>query len=274
MPAPVPPDGTAAPPTPEEAIATRWAVLGEYEDWSEIPMLVLSVVWLLLVVLEFVRGETPLFAVLGTAIWAVFLVDFVLRFVMAPARGTYLRNNALAALALALPALRIFRAARAVRLLRLGRATRGLRLMRLLTSFRRGMRTLTGTMQRRGVTYVVALTVLVVLLGGAGLYGFENGTPGVDGFESYWDAVWWTAMLLTSIGAAYAPVTSEAKLLTLLLATYGLAVFGYITAALASFFVADEAAADESQLPSSDEIEGLRRELRALRHDLEERDGP
>lgn len=254
-----------------EEVAARWATLREYEDWSEVPMLVLSVVWLLLVVLEFVRGEGPLFAVVGMGIWGVFVADFVLRFALAPAKASYLRTNALSAVALVLPALRIFRVARALRILRLGRTARGLRLMRLLTSFRRGMRTLTGTMRRRGVAYVVALTVLVIFLGGAGLYGFENGTPEVEGFASYWDAVWWTAMLLTSIGAAYAPVTAEAKLLMLLLAIYGLAVFGYITAALASFFVADEAAATESDLPSAGELEGLRDEIRALRRDLVER---
>ena len=251
---------------------TRWAVLREYEDWSEIPMLLLSVVWLALVVLEFVRGASPLFDVIGTAIWVVFVIDFVLRFVVAPAKTSYVRNNLLTALSLALPALRVFRAARALRILRLGRASRGLRLVRLLTSFRRGMRTLTGTMQRRGVGYVVMLTVLVVLLGAAGLYGFENGTAGVAGFASYWDAVWWTAMLLTSIGAAYAPVTAEAKLLTLLLAIYGLAVFGYITAALASFFVADEAAAEDSDLPSAGEVRALRSELQALRREMAGRD--
>lgn len=250
---------------------TRWAVLREYEDWSEIPMIVLSLVWLVLVVIEFVGTSTPLFNVIGTAIWLVFVIDFVLRFVVAPDRVVYLRRSALSALALLLPALRVFRVARAVRILRLSRTTRGLRLVRLLTSFRRGMRTLGATMQRRGVAYVVALTLLVAFLGAAGIHTFEGTLPD-GGFDSFWGALWWTSMLLASLGTSYVPVSPEARLLTLLLGVYGLAVFGYITAALASFFVADEAAASDSELPSREEIRALRRDLAALRHELRARE--
>lgn len=254
---------------PDEVDAsTRWALLREYEDWSELPMVVLSFAWLLLVILEFVRGGTPLFDVVGTAIWLVFLVDFVLRFAVAPDRPAYLRSSALSAFALLLPALRVFRVARAVRILRLSRTTRSLRLVRLLTSFRRGMRTLTATMQRRGMSYVVALTVLVVALGSAGIYTFESGAAGGAGFATYWESLWWTAMLLASLGGGYVPASAEGRLLTLLLGLYGLAVFGYITAALASFFIADEAAASDSNLPNRDEIAGLRLELAALRREL------
>lgn len=250
---------------------TRWAVLREYEDWSEVPMIVLSLVWLVLVVIEFAGAATPLFEVIGTAIWLVFVVDFVLRFVVAPDRIAYLRGSALSAFALLLPALRVFRVARAVRILRLSRTTRSLRLVRLLTSFRRGMRTLTATMQRRGMSYVVALTVLVILLGAAGVFTFENALPS-PGFDTYWEALWWTAMLIASLGTTHVPISAEARLLTLLLGLYGLAVFGYITAALASYFVADEAAAQDSELPSRDEIRALRLELAALREELRTRD--
>lgn len=268
------PENDAEGARPEVDATTRWVVLREYEDWSEVPMIVLSFVWLGLVVVEFAGTSTPLFDVLGTAIWLVFVLDFVLRFVVAPDRVAYLRGSALTAFALALPALRVFRLARAVRLLRLTRTTRGLRLVRLLTSFRRGMRTLTATMQRRGMAYVVALTILVVLLGSAGVYTFEAASAGPSGFTSYWEALWWTAMLIASLGTTQVPVSAEARLLTLLLGMYGLAVFGYITAALASFFVADEAAASDSDLPSRAEIEALRLELGALRRELAGRAAP
>lgn len=252
----------------EVETATRWAALREYEDWSEWPMLALSVVWLLLVLLEFTGVATPLFSVIGTGIWVLFLVDFVLRFAVAPDRGAYLRSSTLSAVALLLPALRVFRLARAVRLLRLTRTARSLQLLRLLASFRRGMRTLGATMQRRGLGYVVALTTFVVVLGAAGVHAFESGTPAAPGFDSYWEALWWTAMLLTTLGATYVPVSGEARLLTLLLGVYGLAVFGYIAAALASFFIADEAAAAESDVPSGREIAALRAELALFRDEL------
>lgn len=231
-------------------------------------MLLLGLVWLLLLVVELVWGDNPLFNVLGTLIWIVFILDFLVRFILAPSKGRFLRNNLLVMVSLLLPALRVLRAARALRLLRMSRAGRGIRLVRLVTSFRRGMGALGGSMQRRGLGYVLSLTVLVTLLRAAGVYAFEREAAGVPGFASYVDALWWTAMLLTSIGSEYWPQTAEARLLTVLLAVYGFAVFGYITAALASFFVGRDVARGKQEKTGSGELEALRQELAALRDEL------
>ncbi len=57
------------------------------------------------------------------------------------------------------------------------------------------------------------------------------------GFPDYGSALWWTAMLLTTMGSDYWPRTTEGRLLCLLLAVYAFAVFGYVTAAIAAYFV-------------------------------------
>ncbi|HET6599785.1 MAG TPA: hypothetical protein VFG60_07465 [Burkholderiaceae bacterium] len=44
-------------------------------------------------------------------------------------------------------------------------------------------------------------------------------------------------MLLTTMGSDYWPRTPKGRLLCLLLAIYAFAVFGYVTAAIAVFFV-------------------------------------
>ena len=45
-------------------------------------------------------------------------------------------------------------------------------------------------------------------------------------------------MVMTTIGSGYWPITAEGRILALLLAVYAFAVFGYITASLASILVA------------------------------------
>lgn len=246
----------------------RWSALREIEDWLEVPMLVLGLVWLALLIVELVRGGSPLFNVLGTIIWAVFVIDFLVRFTVAPRKGRYLRHNAITAVSLLVPALRVFRVARAVRILRLARTARGLRLVRVLTSFRRAMGALGAAMQRRGFGYVAALTLVVTFLGAAGMYAFESGTPGVRGFASYSDALWWTAMLLMTVGSEYWPKTAEARVLTLLLSLYGFAVFGYITATLASFFIGRDAEDQRGEIVGSKDIASLRQEVAGLREEL------
>ena len=140
----------------------RWDALRQLEAWLETPMLALSFAWLLLVLAELVWGTFDILETFGTAIWVLFLAEFALRLTLAPDKGRFLRGNWLTVLALAAPALRLFRAAR---VLRLARAARGLRLVRIVGTANRGMNALRATMRRRGLGYALALTALVTLLG-------------------------------------------------------------------------------------------------------------
>jgi voltage-gated potassium channel len=228
-------------------------------------MLVLGFLWLALLVIELTGNLSPALQFIGGAIWVVFIVDFVLKFVLAPDKTDYLKSNWLTALALIVPALRVFRIFRVLRVLRAARAARGLRLFRVLSSANRGMRALGHTMQRRGVGYVILLSVVVILLGAAGMYAFENDPPNGAGLKSYGDALWWTAMLLTSLGSDYWPQSPEGRVLCFLLALYGFAVFGYVTATIATFFVGRDAESDEAELAGAKSIESLRAEIAALR---------
>jgi voltage-gated potassium channel len=78
-------------------------------------------------------------------------------------------------------------------------------------------------------------------------------------------------MVITTMGTDYFPRTAEGRLLCLFIALYGFAVFGYITATIASFFVARDAELAEGELPSARQLEALRSELVALRRDLSAR---
>lgn len=96
----------------------RLEILERLENWLETPMLVLSFVWLALFIYESIWGISPLLDAIGNVIWIIFIVDFAVKFMLAPDKTDYLKNNWLTAIALLLPALRVFRAFRAFRLLR------------------------------------------------------------------------------------------------------------------------------------------------------------
>lgn len=200
-------------------------------------MLVLSVVWTTLLIVELTRGLSPWLELVNDLVWAAFIAEFALEFLVAPDKGLYLRKRWVTALSLALPALRLLRLARVGRAARLFRATRGLRLARVLAAINRGMRSLTIAFRRRGLGYLLVLTLVITATGAAGMYRFELDAPGGPGFPDYSSALWWTAMLLTTMGSEYWPRTTEGRILCLLLAIYALAVFGYLTAAVAAYFV-------------------------------------
>lgn len=247
----------------------RWRTLIHLDEWLEPMMVLLGILWLLLLIVEFAWGLTRWVTWIGNAIYIVFIIEFLLRFSIAPGKRTFLKRNWLTLIALALPALRILRLARALRLLRF---TRGLRLVRLLTSMNRGLRSLGRAMQQRGAGYVGALTLAVTLTGAAGMLVFEGrGTHAP--FGGYAEALWWTAMIITTLGSDYWPQTAEGRVLTLLLSIYAVGVFGYLAGSLASAFVGRDAKHQMSET-EREELRALRTEIRELREDLIQRRAP
>ncbi len=241
----------------------RLELLQELNEWLEVPLIVLGFVWLGLLVWELGWGISPLLSSLGTLIWIIFIVDFAVKFTLAPRKLAYLRQNWLIALSLLVPALRITRIVAVARFLRTARAARGLQLFRVISSTNRGMRSLRAGMRRRGIGYLIGLTVLVTVAGAAGMYAFEREAPG--GLDTFGRSLWWTAMLMTTLGSEYWPQTPEGRILAFLLALYAVAVFGYVTASLATFFIGQDAAkANEREVLVAE----LRADIAALRADL------
>lgn len=248
-----------------DTLSERWHALAALEDWLETPMLVLSFAWLVLVIYELAAGTSPLLETFGTAIWVAFLLEFALRLALAPEKGRFLQRNWLTVIALVVPGLRLFRG---LRLLRLARVTRGARLVRVVGTANRGMNALRASLHRRGLGYVLAITALVILLGAGGILAFEPASEVEGGFTSYGEALWWTGMLVATMGSEFWPQTAEGRILCFLLTLYGFAVFGYITASFASFFVGRDAAAPEAETVGAADLAALRAEIALLRRDL------
>lgn len=251
-----------------ESRRERLVALVGLESWLERPMQLLGFIWLALLVVELTRGLSAPLAAISTAIWVIFILDFALRLALAPDRMRYMRKNWLTALSLLVPALRVLRIARAARVLRYAPAARGVRFVRVVTSVNRAMSALGRTMSRRGLGYVLVLTALVTLTGAAGILAFERELPGGRSLEDYGSALWWTAMLITTMGSDYWPQTGAGRMLCLLLSLYAIGVFGYVTAALASFFVGRDAEAGDAEIAGRSSIEALRADIAELREEI------
>jgi voltage-gated potassium channel len=243
-------------------------VLDQIEDWLEMPMFILSLVWAGLLVVELTWGAGPTLNTAATLIWIVFLIEFAFRFVIAPRKLHFIRKSWLTLLTLAIPALRVFRVARVAYVLRAGRAIRGLTLARVITAFNRGLRSLQRTMGRFAFGYVATLTVLVTLLGAAGMYAFERTADGGGGLNTFGDALWFTAMLMTTSGSDYWPQSAEGRVLCFLLALYAFTIFGYVTATLATLLIGQHKPEPGMARLDDPGLTALREEIAALRREL------
>lgn len=233
----------------------------------ETPMMLLGLAWLTLLIIEFTRGLNRAGEIATTAIWIIFIAEFALRFFIAPRKGVFLRHHWLTAVSLLVPALRAFRLLRVLRIFRAARIARGLRLVKVIGSLNRGMRALGATMGRRGFGYITLLTLLVTLVGAAGMLAFEN-SPDGRGLNDYGTALWWTAMIMTTIGSDYWPQTMEGRLLCILLSLYALGILGYVAGVLATFFIGRDAESAQAEIAGERGITALREEIAGLRAEI------
>ena len=248
--------------------AERWELLGHLQTLLEPVMVALGLAFLVLLVIDFsgitLAQRTWLDWAL-TTIWVAFVVDFLLRLVIAPSKSSFFRANWPSAASLALPFLRPLRALQAVR------AARSLSLVRLLGGANRGMRVLQRVTAGRTLAYVGALTLLATLLGAVGVLFFDRYAAGAT-IQTFGDALWWSAAMVTTINNEKYAVTAEGRVIAIILRVFAVSVFGFITASIASYLVGRQA---EAQVPVEgngpvleDHLTALRKEQAALRQEI------
>lgn len=94
------------------------------------------------------------------------------------------------------------------------------------------------------------------------MYAFERDiNPDIGSFE----AALWYAVIAITISTDYRPYSPEGRVLLFLLGIFSLAITGYVTAALASYFIGRDAESDETAILSKKDIDDLRAEIQALR---------
>jgi voltage-gated potassium channel len=232
-------------------------------------MLLLSFVWFLVIITELVNGTSPILLSLGTVLWVLFVIYFGLRLAIVPDRMIFLKRNWLFVLAILVPVLRFSPFLQRLPLARALTATFGMQVIWMFASADQGLRSLRRTMGRRGTGYALTFTAVVILAGAAGMLHFENDSPDPQGIHSYPKALWWVAMQITNIGSGYRPVTFGGHVLCLGISIFAVAIFGYLTAVFAAFFIGRDAVDPKSEIPNQTSIHQLSAEVALLRKAIE-----
>ncbi len=235
----------ARPPRSEDAFDV-W--LEEVTERADPFMAWLGVIFALLVGFELVvdvsSGTERALEWTAWAVWFVFLLEFLAKLSLAPARLRFLRRHWFQAVALLVPTLRLFRF---LRLLRLGRA---LPAARVVSSSYRSV----GTARRlfRSRLGYLAATVVVVSVAVAELaFLFERGHPD-SAFDSFGDALLWSFATVLALQADPVPTSVGARLAMLAGFLFGLVVVASLAGTVGAFLVDErrERAERESDGPS------------------------
>lgn len=216
------------------------------------PIMFLSIVWLAVVIGVLFNPHDPTLIRAMWALWAVFVLQFLAEFVIAPVKLDYLRQHWITAVSLLMPAFGVLRVLPILQMVFTAQSGGYFVLLQLLTSTNRGFRAMGRLIHGRGLGYVAGLSVVVIFGGAGGMLFFESpqavravGASG--GLTSFGDALWYSAMQITTVGSAYGPVTAQGRILSFLITVFGVSVAGYVTASVATYLVGKDRKEDDEK---------------------------
>ncbi|MBM4405760.1 MAG: potassium channel family protein [Chloroflexi bacterium] len=236
------------------SVGERERLLKRVEGLTEFPLMVLSIVMVPLLMGPFLwdltRQEEAVFLAMDYFIWAVFAVDLVVKAAIAPDRKRFFRTHWIDVVIVAVPFFR------------------PLRLLRLLVF---SSRAVTGYRRLANVDFLLLYAVIIIVTAAMVVTTVEVDYPGSN-IKDFDDALWWAITTVTTVGYGDRfPVTGAGRAMGSFLMIGGIALFGGLTANIASFFVRHSYKEDEKEAAQPDaatllaEIKSLREEVTKLR---------
>ncbi|MET8650233.1 potassium channel family protein [Nocardia aurea] len=225
-----------------------------WERTTGIPMMVLAIVFLGVYAWQVLdTGASPRLDAWLTrvdfAIWAAFALDFAVRLWLSGNRWRFLRTHPVDLLIVVLPPFRPLRLLRAAMLV-IGTLNRNT------------------TTRARLAVFVGVSSVLVLLLCSLAFFDAEYGAADSK-IHNFGDALWWSMVSVTTVGYGDVyPVTTEGRLISLILMTFGIGLISFAIGTTTSW-VMDQLKNVEANVESTDrEITVLVTEIRALRDEV------
>ncbi|WP_103062831.1 ion channel [Actinomyces qiguomingii] len=243
---------------PAETKHSRQRLLSLWERATEWPLITAAVIFLIVYAWEVIADlQGPARRLPETVmniVWAVFAVDYCVRFALASDRPHWFTHHLPDLAVVVLPMLRPLRLVRLLALIGVLRRSAGTALRGRITAYTAGSVAL--------LSFVASLAVLDA----------ERAAPGAS-ITTFPDAVWWSLVTITTVGYGdLVPVTTVGRCTAILLMIGGVAVIGVVTATLASWIVSlvneesqEQEAATQAQVTAlQDQVSALSEQLRAL----------
>ncbi len=188
--------------------------------------------------------------VVNLVIWALFVVDYVVRLTLVSDRKTWFWRNFFDFLVVILPALR------------------PLRLLRLVVLLRVLNRTAGGAVRSQILTFAIGATILLVYVAALAVLDAERSEGELN---TIGETIWWAIVTITTVGYGdYAPVTVSGRAIAVGLMAGGVVLVGVIVGTLSSWIVEQVGeGVEERQEDQLATINLLRDDIRQLRDSLD-----
>lgn len=194
----------------------------------ELFMSILALIAVVLSIIDITMGMNEIMIILDTVILITFIVDYIVRFIIAKDKSIFIKSNVFDLIAI-IPfnsAFKIFRVAKLAKLTRIAKLSKLSKIFTYVLRFSERVKIFFNT---NGFKYTLAITGILILLGTIGISQFENMQIG--------DALWWAFVTATTVGYGdISPSTDLGRLIAVALMITGIGLIGSLTSTITSYF--------------------------------------
>ena len=212
-----------------------------------ITVCILCVVSVAFAIIDFTKGLTPVQNIIDWIVYGLFVIDYIVRFVIADKKKDFFKQNVLDLIAI-IPfssAFRVFRILKFTKLLRFTKFTKLGKLFRIGSVSARMLTKVKRFLNTNGFKYVLMLSGASILCATFGMMHFEQMT--------FQDALWWSFVTATTVGYGdLSPTSNAGRIIASLLMLVGIGLIGSLTSSITSFFLYTD---EEPKKFSSDKVE-------------------
>ena len=206
------------------------------ERVTKYPMALLGLAWLAvaIVVLTEDRHRSASVVLVGTlfGLWAILLMEYLVRLVLAPDRRGYLRRRWVEPVTVVVPPFQ-------------GWHVVGIEKMSLLVH--EGMLRVEAILKHHSLFRVLIAAAATLVLGAWLVLLFEENAKGSN-IHSFPDALWWAIVTVTTVGYGDRfPVTEGGRAVAVVLMLVGIGLIGVLTATVASVFIKEHTDANKEE---------------------------
>lgn len=199
------------------------------ESIYELIFCVMALISVIFAIMDMTDRLTPFLSYVDSAIWFIFVIDYIARFIYADGKIAFIRSNIFDLIAI-LPfsaAFRAFRMLKLLKLVKLAKITKSFRMLAVLGRFATKIKIFLNT---NGLKYMLMVCIVLVLIGGTLVSVFEG--------MSFTDAIWWAFVTTTTVGYGdISPETSGGRIVACFLMIIGIGLIGSLTSAITNFFL-------------------------------------
>ncbi len=256
-------------------VGGRHDLVDRIEGVTKYPLALLGIAWLVIAIVILttdVNGSASTLLV-GTlfVLWAVLLVEYLVRLVIAPDRRGYLKRRWVEPATVVVPPLQ-------------GWHLVGMEKMSLL--LHEGELRVEAILKHHSLFRVLIAAAVTLMLGAWLVLLLEENAKGSN-IHSYPDALWWAIVTVTTVGYGDRyPVTEGGRAVAVILMLVGIGLIGVLTATVASVFIKEHTDANKEEfkkghadlgqqlLVINDRLADVERRLGATPAEMAAVDGP